>query len=356
MPSFLSIADQCRRQADWCERLGSPLYSHLLSRCADDYEAGGDIRNLLQSHEKDDEASVLPLRFMRAVHQLVLEGQLADLAKFYPSVGGIVELNGAWVTFKRAVKEHNESLGRLIEKPLQTNEVGRSGSLLGGFGLIAEQTRLPLRLLEVGASAGLNLRWDQYRYKWLGGTWGDAASPVRLENVFIDGAPFLPSTIKVVERAGCDLFPVDINSNSGILTLLSSTWADQLDRIRRLEAAIEIGRAIPCLIEKANGADWIEARLKNTLSGAVTVVFHSAVWQYLSESEQQRVIAAIEEAGKRASQRAPMAWLSMEAVNKRFEIRLRIYPGFQEQIIATSSAHAPSVRWLLKSPITEETE
>lgn len=356
MPPFLSIADQCRRQADWCERLGSPLYGHLLSRCADDYEAGGDIRDLLQSHEKDDEASVLPLRLMRAVHQRILEGQLADLAKFYPSVGGIVELNGAWVTFRRAVKEHNQSLGTLIEKPLQTNEVGRSGSLLGGFGVIAEQTRLPLRLLEVGASAGLNLRWDQYRYEWRGGTWGETASPVRLENIFIDGAPFLPSTIKVVERVGCDLCPIDINSNAGILTLLSSTWADQLDRIRRLEAAIEIGRAIPCVIEKANGADWIEARLRNTLSGAVTVVFHSALWPYLSESEQRRISAAIEEAGKRASQRAPVAWLRMEAVDKRFEIRLRIYPGFQEQIIATSSAHAPSVRWLLKSTITKEIE
>ena len=349
MSSQLSIPDQFRRQASWCERLGSPLYSHLLSRCADDYERGGAVRDLLQLHKEDDESSVLPLRLMGAVHRLVLQDHQVELAKFYPSVGGIVELNGAWEAFRIAIREQTESLGKLIQNPLQTNEVGRSGSLLGGFGLIAEQTRLPLRLLEIGTSAGLNLRWDRYRYEWPGGAWGDAASSVRLENVFKDEAPSLPSAIEIVERAGCDTSPVDINTDSGRLTLLSYTWPDQLDRIRRLEAAIEIGRAVPCIIEKGHGADWIEARLRNSFSCAVTVVFHSAVWQYISKSEQQRIIAAIEDAGRRAAQKAPVAWLRMEATNNTFEIRLRIHPGFEEQIIAISRAHAPSVHWLLKS-------
>ena len=188
-PSNLSIPDQFRRQAVWCKHLGSPFYSHLLSCCADDYEAGGAVHNLLQLHRKDDESSVLPLRLMGAVHRLVLQGRLVELARFYPSVGGIVGLSGAWEAFRSAIGGQTESLGRLIRNPVQTNEVGRSGSLLGGFGLIAEKTRLPLRLLEIGASAGLNLRWDRYRYEWLDGAWGDVASPVRMENVFTHGAP-----------------------------------------------------------------------------------------------------------------------------------------------------------------------
>jgi hypothetical protein len=89
--------------------------------------------------------------------------------------------------------------------------------------------------------------------------------------------------------------------------------------------------------------------LRNPFAGAATVVFQSAVWQYISESEQQRIIAIIQEAGKRASDEAPVAWLRMEGNNNTFEIRLRIYPGFTEQIIATSRAHAPSVHWLVKS-------
>src|SRR5438874_1867885 len=99
-------------------------------------------------------------------------------------------------------------------------------------------TRLRPRLLEMGTSGGLNLRCDRYRYEWPGGTWGNPLSPVRLESVFIDGAPFLTPVIRIIDRAGCDPSPVDITSDSGRLTLLSYTWADQVDRIRRLAAAI----------------------------------------------------------------------------------------------------------------------
>jgi hypothetical protein len=122
-----------------------------------------------------------------------------------------------------------------------------------------------------------------------------------------------------------------------------------MDRIRRLEAAIGIARVVPCIIEKMHGAEWLEAHLSDSVFGSATVVFHSAVWPYISESEQQRIITIIEEAGKQASEQAPIAWLRVEAINNIFEIRLRIYPGFKEQIITTSRAHAPSVQWLLKS-------
>ncbi|HKV41729.1 MAG TPA: DUF2332 domain-containing protein [Blastocatellia bacterium] len=347
MSPELSIPDQFRRQAGWCERLGSPLYSHLFSRCADDYEQSGPVHDLLRTHESDAESSALPLRLAGTIHRLVLEGREVELARFYPSVGGTVELNGAWQAFRNVIRERRESVGRLVQNPVQTNEVGRSGSLLGGFGLIADRTRLPLRLLEIGTSAGLNLRWDRYRYEWPGGAWGDAASSVRIENVFVGQPPLLPSTIDVIERAGCDPCPVDIGSESGRLTLLSYTWADQLERIHRLEAALEIGCTVPCTVEKEHGADWIEERLRKPFSGAATVVFHSAVWQYISEPEKQRIITAIEDAGKRASPQAPVAWLRMEAPINKFEIRLRIDPGFEEQIIATSRAHAPAVRWLI---------
>ena len=349
MSSVLSIPEQCRRQAGWCKSLGSILYTHLLSRCADVYEAGGSVRDLLEPHEKDDMASALPLRFMGAVHRLVLEGRAPQLAKFYPSVGGMVELNEVWEAFSNVVREQADNVRGLIENPVQTNEVGRCGSLLGGFGLIAEHTGLPLRLLEIGSSAGLNLRWDLYRYEWPGGSWGNAGSAVRLENVFLDGAPFLPSTINIMDRGGCDPSPVDVTSDAGRFTLLSYIWPDQMYRIRRLEAAIEIARAIPCIIEKMHGAEWLEAYLRNSVAGAATVVFQSVVWPYISESERQRIITMIEEAGKHASADAPIAWLRMEAINNTFEIRLRIYPGFTEQIIATSLPHAPSVQWLLKS-------
>ena len=306
------------------------------------------MNRLLLQHENDTEARALPLRLMGAVHRLVLEGRAPKLARFYPSVGGTVEHKGAWSAFRETIEEQVENLQILINNPVQTNDVGRSGSLLGGFGLIAEQTQLALRLLEVGTSAGLNLRWDQYRYEWSGGAWGDVASAVRLENVFLGKAPSIPSHIEIVERAGCDPARVDISSESGRLTLLSYTWPDQIDRIHRLDAAIKIARSVPCAIEEAHGADWLEQHLQRPFPDAATVVFHSVVWPYISEGERERICRIIHNAGSLASESFPLAWLRMEPnKDEAFEIRLRIYPGFEEQVIATSSPHAPSVSWLL---------
>lgn len=343
-----SISDQCRRQAAWCKQLGSPLYTHLLSRCAADYEVGGPLHDLLRLHENDDESSVLPLRLMGAVHLLALKGQASELAEFYPSTGGSDDFDGAWEAFRSTVRRKSAEIRKLIKNPVQTNEVGRSGSLLGGFALIAELTELPMRLLEIGTSAGLNLCWDHYRYEWSGGAWGDAASRVCMKDVFRSLAPSIPSTIKVIERAGCDTSPVNVNEKVGRLTLLSYTWADQLDRIHRLKAAIEIARTVPREIEKKHAADWLKGRLRRPVEGSATVVFQSALWPYLSEREHRRVTRLIEAAGKRSSEVAPLAWLRLEAERNRFQLRLRIYPGFKEQVIATSQAHAPSVRWLFK--------
>ncbi|HXA56578.1 MAG TPA: DUF2332 domain-containing protein [Candidatus Acidoferrum sp.] len=346
MSKALSIPELLRRQAGWCEQLGSPLYADLLAHCAEDYEHHGPIFELLEPHAADDESSVLALRLMGAVHRLVLEKRAPELAAFYPSVGGRASPD-AWPAFVRTVESHRDEARNLIERPLQTNEVGRSGSLLGGFGLLASRTAMPLRLLEVGASAGLNLRWDRYRYDWGTGAWGDPDSTVRFKDVFTTDAPSIPPSIEVVARAGCDLSPIDASSTEGRLTLLSYVWADQTDRIRQLDAAIGMAAAVPCVVERASGADWLRTQLAAPATGVTTVIFHSVVWQYISPQEQEKIVGIIEDAGRRASEQSPLAWLRMEPNEKRFEVRLRIYPGFEDRAIATTRPHSPSVRWLL---------
>jgi hypothetical protein len=288
---------------------------------------------------------------MAAVHRVVLEGRAPELACFYPSAGGSLEIEASWEAFRRAIAEQMESLRALVKRPVQTNDPGRSGSLLGGFLFIAERTGLPLRLLEIGSSAGLNLCWDRFRYEWAGGGWGDRESPLRLEGVFVEGGP-PEAAAMVAERSGCDPDPVDVDSPEGRLTLLACTWPDQLERIRRLEAAIGIARTVPYLVERASAADWLESRLARSAAGVATVVFHSVVWPYLAESERARVTGIIEEAGLAATAKAPLAWLRMEpriepgGKSGEPEVRLRIYPGFEERVIATTTFHVPAVRWM----------
>jgi hypothetical protein len=205
MSEHRSISELCRFQADWCERLGSPLYAHLLRRSAGDFDHSGPVRELLTPHEHDPKGSALVLRMMGAVHRLALEGQVPELARFYPSCGGTVALQPSWIAFRNTVAEQMACLRQLVVRPVQTNEIGRCGPLLGGFLLVAHRTRLPLRLLEIGASAGLNLQWDQYRYTWPGGAWGNPLSAIVLPDVFTsDSAPPL-GDVEVLSAAAAIL-------------------------------------------------------------------------------------------------------------------------------------------------------
>src|SRR6266496_3277181 len=90
----------------------------------------------------------------------------------------------AWPVFRDALSEHRDRIRALLASGCQTNEVGRSAALLGGFLEVAHRSRKPLVILEIGASAGLNLLWDRYRYESSQGAWGDAGSHVRFTHSF----------------------------------------------------------------------------------------------------------------------------------------------------------------------------
>jgi hypothetical protein len=347
MSSQLFIPEQCREQARWCEELGSPLYAFLLTQCAADYEQGGPVRDLLEPHKSDRKGTALPLRMMGAVHRLALSGTAPELARNYPSCGGEVDLSSAWQAFRNVLVKHMHHLQQLVLRPVQTNEVGRCGALLGGFMEIARRTGLPLRLLEIGASAGLNLRWDHYRYTWRGGAWGPPSSQVSITEVFQRPSAPEPCDVEILERSGCDPDPIDAASPEGRLTLLQYVWADQVQRIRKLESAIEIARAVPCQVEKTRAGDWLPAQLHSGTPGAVTVLFHAVVWQYLPHEEREQVKALIDQTSANAIADAPFAWLRMEPGSAGAEVKLMIAPGFADRTIATAGYHEPKVNWLV---------
>ena len=309
-------------------------------------EAGGPCWTVLEGHEGDPPGSALALRFMGAVHRLVLEGHAPALARHYPSAGGQAGLKGAWAAFRDTLEQHRDTLRALVHRPCQTNEVGRAAALFGGFLLVARETGLPLRLLELGASAGLNLRWDHYRYEQGNTGWGDRASPVRLVDVFPDGFPPSGHRCRVIERAGCDTQPIDPCSADGQLTLLSFLWPDQRERVALLRGALEVARLVPAAVDAAGAPAWLAARLAAPVRGVGTVVFHSIFMQYLSEDDRRRVASVLAEAGRRATGDAPLAWLRMEPGGEQTEVRLTLWPAGGERLIANAGYHGRPVRWV----------
>jgi hypothetical protein len=333
-----------RWQAEWCDRLGSPLYGSLLRRAADDADAGGAVAQVLAGHETDPLESMLQLRFMGAVHRLALTGKAPELAAVYPSTGG--DGGDPWPPFLATVAAHQAELRELVELPVQTNEVGRCRALAPGFLLLAAETGLPLRLLELGSSAGLNLRWDAFGYRFPGFAFGDPASPVSFRDFLEGSAPTPPDEVVVIERAGCDPRPVDATTADGVLTLRSYVWPDQLERLRLLDAALAVAPHLPVELERAGGAEWIERRLAAPAESACTVVFHSIVMQYVEPDERDRIGELIGAAGARATASAPLAHLALEPGGELAELRLTTWPGGEQRVLAHAGYHGEPVRWV----------
>jgi hypothetical protein len=332
-----TLARRIRVQADACAHLGSPLYADLLGRAAQDVVSGDAVYGVLRGHEDDPGPSVLALRLMGAVHRLVLCGDAPGLAAHYPSAGG--RAGDAWPAFMDVLREHRDELCRLVEHPVQTNEPGRCAALLGGFLEVARVTGLPLRLLEVGSSAGLNLRFDRYRYELGNQGWGPARSPVTIRTRLTAGTPPLDAPLRIAARAGCDTRPVDPRSEAGRLTLSSYVWPDQVERLERLHAALAIAAEVEAPVERAGAADWIEARLAEPAPGTATVVFHSIVMQYLPAEERDRFERAV------AGASTDVAWLRMEPDGEMAEVRLAL--GGEDRLIARAGYHGDPLEWLV---------
>ena len=343
-------AEQLRRQAVWCREMGSALYAALLEEAARDCEAGGPSWSVLDGHEDMSLGDALAIRFLGAVHRLVLEGGAPALAEHYPSAGGAFDPGDSpWPAFQGVLAAHGPRLRELLLRPVQTNEVARCASLLGGFLTVAAETGLPLRLLEVGASAGLNLRFDRFRYESEGFAFGDPAAPVRLRNVFDGAAPRVRAALAVAERSGCDQAPVDAASEEGRLTLRSFLWADQTERRARLDAALGVAARVPVSLERAEACEWT-ARRAVPERGVATVVYHSIVMQYLGREGVRRFAQIVRDAGARATADAPLAWLYLEPSRRAdggwdHSVSLTLWPGGEPRVLALSSPHGPPVQW-----------
>ncbi len=332
----------------------SPLYRHLLGAMVDDSDRGGVTAEVLLHADPTLEpvSNAMALRFLGAVHRLVLTGKAPALAAHYPSVGGtfVPEAPGTLTAdFLATVAEHRAEIIEGLGRSVQTNEVARSAALLVGYLEVARWSGLPLRVLEIGSSAGFNLRWDHYRYEGGAGgsAWGDEASPLRFTAAFTDPRPDLRAEAEVGERQGCDANPIDPTDPDGALALRSFVWPDQVDRFAALDAAIEVAARVPAPIERADAAVWLDARLAESAPGAAAVVAHSVVWQYLPRATRDHIRASLGEAGARSSRRAPVAWLRMEPgadAASAAEVRLTTWPGGDERVLATAGYHGRPVR------------
>ena len=335
-----TVAGLLRFQSEACRWVGSPLYQALLARAAADYEAGGPTRQLLEGHEGDPKDSALALRMMGAVHRLVLEGEAPALAERYRAGGGDEERT--WRAFRATLEERLAELRPLLDRPVQTNEVGRCAALLPASSGSPRKPDCRCGCSRSAPAPGSTSSGASTATRAADFAWGPAGSPVRVP-FELSGGEVDQVAAAVAERAGCDAAPVDPGSEEGRLTLLSYVWPDQTDRMERLRAALELAARRPPAVERGGAVEWAAERLADPVPGQATVLFHSVVMQYLSEGEQERLLGLVREAGARATGDAPLAWLRMEPDGERAAVRIATWPGGGDRLLARAGYHGTPV-------------
>jgi hypothetical protein len=348
------LVARLRSQGRSAAGLGSPLYAHLLPLVADDVAAGGPCWAVLRTVAREPDAAAVPLRFLAAVHRLVLRRLAPALALHYASVGGTAPADGAWPPFRDAVEQHRDLLADLVALPCQTNEVGRSAALAPGLLHLQARHRLPLVHLELGASAGLNLRWDRFRYATADGgvAWGDPASPVDLSGHWLAMDPDLPPAADVVERRGCDPAPIDTADPAGREALTASVWPDQHARHQRLRGALALAAELPVVVDAQGAGDWLPERLDARPDGTTAVVTHSVVWRYIPAEEQVKIRGIMTDTGSAATPTRRLAWMHLEPQppattydGDPYPITVTEWPGGATRVLGTAQAHGQDVVW-----------
>ena len=348
-----AIIQALQLQGAACERLSSPfngaLCAHATAALAESDDLEGLFAPWAQADVRELFNDAVVLRLLGALHDLVLSGDDLALAAAYPRPERPADSALAWREARRALAEHRRRIVGFMSHEPQTNEVRRAICLVGGFLTVAAETGLPLRTFELGASAGLNLFWDRFHYDFVGGAaWGDPASPVQLDSDWQGSPPPTDAAVRVIERAACDRRPVRLDDPAQRRRLLAYLWPDQFERIARIRAAIDLAAASGVTVEEADAPVWAALHAAPQ-PGAATVLYHSVFWQYVPAQGQAALRAAVESHAAAATPGAPFAWLRMEPPPDNMagmEVRLTLWPGGEDRLLAHVHPHGATVRWV----------
>ncbi|MBI0476127.1 DUF2332 domain-containing protein [Sphingomonas sp. MA1305] len=328
-----------RIQRGYCAHMDAPIYAHLCGVIADGLSGESETGRRVLGWTGEPTRDALPLRLVGGLHALVQAGRDDDLARVF--AGTVTDEAAIAAIVARTLVDHDAALLPWLDGPPQTNEPGRSGALMTGLLAVAARHGPRLELIEIGSSAGLNLLIDRYRFD-LGGTMiGPADAPVTIRPDWRGPAPDpVPLTIESVR--GCDIQPLDATDPAVAARLSAYVWAEAVERQVRLQAAIAMLRDRGVALDRADAADWVEARLAEPQAAGVTrVLLHSVVWQYLPATSATRIEAAMTAAATRADATRPLAWVQMEPDRRTAQmlVRVRNWPGDGWQAVAESHAH-----------------
>lgn len=278
----------------------SPLYTRIAGAVAQD-------RAVLDLVREAPPEAHLPLVLLAAVHYLVLGGVDHPLAAVY---GGRSRQDPAPLFHDLCVQHRREILELMARRRVQTNEVARSALLGPALTWVSRAFGRPLHLVDVGASAGLNLCCDRYLLDYGDhGRTGPSDADVHIACAVRGGdPPIAPRLGPISERVGIDLDPVDLDDADDVRWLLACVWPDT-GRLERARGAIEVARRQRPRVVGGDAVETLPRVLEALPPQAVVCVVTTWVLAYLSPDQRARFFDVLTEWGTRR----PVVWICGES-------------------------------------------
>jgi len=348
MLDTVSIPDAIAWQADHAETNGAPGTARIVrALLALENSPAATARRIHNWHGLSLR-DAMPLRIAGGLHNIFLTGDEPRLEDVY--AGRMTAQADVDALVRELVETYDARLMPWLDGPPQTNEAGRSASFMAALLWLADgRTTTQFKLLEIGASAGINTMMGRYRYDLGGVAVGPSGSRMALEPEW-RGPPPPDADFGLVDARGSDIAPIDLTDEVQALRLKSYVWPEALGRMARIDAAIALAERMPPEIERMGAADWMIRELaREPEKGVTRVLMHSIMWQYLPDAEQERITCAMEDAGAQASADSPLAWISLETNRETFahELRVRYWPGGADEThLANAHPHGEWVEWL----------
>jgi hypothetical protein len=255
-----------------------------------------------------------------------------------------------------ALSDGEDNLLLWLTGPTQTNEVARVAALAAALAELSAESALPCSLIELGASAGLNLNLAHYDICMGGHRVGDPTSDVRIAPRWSGRAP-LPGRLLINRAVGVDISPINVARAADSERLHAYIWPGEHARTERLRAAIALTRHRGPVVEQGRAGIWLGKQLAAPQSSQERrVVFHSMVLQYMTTAERQQIDRLMAAAGAEASAERPLVRVGLEWNEDRSEVEVRVTqwngrPGSgRTRLAARCHPYAEWFEWLGLAP------
>jgi hypothetical protein len=338
--------DDLLRQAAIARALGSPFVGAVLEATRRQLDHAPRLAERIDFWPGDFAADAVAMRLNAGLNALARRDAPPVLGRLYRERDGNFDS-----AIAAALASGEDELVQWLDWPTQTNEVGRSSAFIAALAVVAARDPRPVELLEIGASAGLNLNLARYAHMLGGRVLGDAASPLVIRPDW-QGPPPPPAFVHIHEARGVDLRPIDLADPAARERMMAFVWADRDDRAARLAGAFAVAAAHPPRVEQGSALEWLPAQLaRPQAAGVRRVIAHSMVTQYFSPDQRRAMIAAVLRAGARATAERPLAWISLEWTRDRSEVQLRLTEWIGNggegttTTLATCHPYGASVNW-----------